>query len=249
MKTLVHNLRPFLFLAVSTALIGDMPVARADAPAAAAESSAAPFTREQMLASLNRAIGSHFNLDGELQVELLRPWTPPAQVAAAWDLTVTEFPSVATSSMMVRCKLVADGVQVAETSLVLRAQLWRDVWATRQPLSVGTTFDPSLLETRRVDVLRDRDTLPAAIGDKSYVFARAVPAGRMLTWRDVARRPLVRKGEVVEVSAVDGPLVVTLKGLAMENGAQGDTISIRNPESRKTFAALVVDESRVQIRF
>ena len=76
-----------------------------------------------------------------------------------------------------------------------------------------------------------------------------MPAGRLLTWRDIARRPLVKKGNIVEVSAADGLLLVTLKALAMENGAQGDTVTVRNPESQKTFAAIVVDENRVQVRF
>jgi flagella basal body P-ring formation protein FlgA len=151
--------------------------------------------------------------------------------------------------MMVRCRVLGDAAVVIETTLVVRAQLWRDAWTTRQPLAIGATFDAALLEPRRIDALREREALPATAGDRTFVFARAVSAGRMLTWRDIARRPLVKKGDVVEVSAVDGPLVVTMKALAMENGAQGETVTVRNPESRKDFAAMVVDMNRVQVRF
>jgi flagella basal body P-ring formation protein FlgA len=63
------------------------------------------------------------------------------------------------------------------------------------------------------------------------------------------RRPLVRKGNLIEVAAIDGDLLITMKALAMESGAQGDTVTVRNPETRKDFSALVVDENRVQIRF
>jgi flagella basal body P-ring formation protein FlgA len=122
-------------------------------------------------------------------------------------------------------------------------------WAARQPLTVGATFDPAALEARRVDLFREREALPAAIGDRSFIFARAVSAGRMLTWRDITRRPLVKKGDVVEVSANSGQLVVTMKALAMESGAQGDTVTVRNTVSLKNFAAVVVDENRVQVRF
>ena len=31
--------------------------------------------------------------------------------------------------------------------------------------------------------------------------------------------------------------------------AQGEVVTVRNPESRKDFAALVVAENRVQVRF
>ena len=221
------------------------------AKAATADASAtpSPFSREQLLATLTRAVAAHFNFEGDLQLELLRAWTPPAKTAVSWDLNVQEFPALPASSMMFRCQLVGDGVPVLDTTFVVRAQLWRDSWSTRQPLVVGTAFDATQLEARRVDVMRERDALPASVGDRNYIFARAVQAGRMLTWRDIARRPLVKKGDLVEVAAVDGPLVVTMKGMAMENGAKGETVTIRNPESRKDFAALVVSENRVQVRF
>ena len=151
--------------------------------------------------------------------------------------------------MLVRCRVLADGVAAAESTLVLRAALWRDVWVAREPLISGATFDPTVLDTRRVDLLRDRDALPAIVGDRSYSLARAVTAGRVLTWRDITRRPLVRKGNLVEVSAGDGQLLITMKAVAMENGAEGDTVTVRNPVSRKDFAAMVVDENRVQVRF
>lgn len=243
MKTLSFHLRPFLFLAVSAMLAAGCTL-RADTAAGATS-----LSRERLLASLAQSLAAHFNLEGDLQLELIRAWTPPARVAASWDVSVVEFPSVAASSMMLRCRLLADGETVSDTTCVLRAQLLRDIWISRQPLTVGAIFDPSALETRRVDTLRERDALPAAVGDRSYVFARALPAGRQLTWRDISRRPLVKKGALVEVSANDGPLVVTMKAIAMESGAQGETVTVRNPDSRKDFAAMVVDENRVQVRF
>lgn len=236
---------------VTSANFAANPATTSAAAAAASEGAAAqtPFTRDLLLGELSRKITSHFALEGELQLELLRAWSPPSRVASVWDLQVLEFPTVTSSSMMLRCRVIADGAPAGETTFVVRAQLFRDAWATRQPLTAGANFDAALLEPRRVDLFRERDALPAAVGDRTYVFARAVPAGRMLTWRDVARRPLVKKGDVVEVSAVDGMLAVTLKGVAMENGAQGDTVTIRNPQSRKDFAAMVVAENRVQVRF
>ena len=208
-----------------------------------------PLTRETLLASLAQELTAHYNLDGELQLELVRDWAPPARLSPSWRVVVLEFPSVASSSMLVRARIFAGAAVVTETSFVLRASLWRDAWATRQPLTVGGTFDVAVLEVRRVDLFRERDVVPAAVGDRTYIFARAVTSGRLLTWHDIARRPIVKKGDFVEVSASDGALVVTMKALAMENGARGDTVTVRNPESLKNFAAIVVDENRVQVRF
>jgi len=230
------------------------PLASAQAPAAdearsGLDLSATPLTRELLIAALSRNLSTHFNLEGDLQLELIRPWAPPARLATSWMLEVLEFPAVPSSSMLVRCRALGDGESAAEWTLVLRATLWRDAWVTRQPLASGSTFDASLLEVRRVDLFRERDALPAAVGDRSYSMARAVNAGRMLTWHDIQRRPLVKKGNLVEVSAADGQLLITMKALAMENGAEGETVTVRNPESRRDFAAMVVDENRVQVRF
>ena len=216
---------------------------------AAFASASVPLARDQFIAQVASEISNHFKLEGELQLELLRPWSPPARVAQSWAVEMLEYPSIASASMLVRCRVLADGVATADTTLVLRAALYRDVWVARQPLTLGATFDPADLETRRVDLMRERDALPAVVGDRSYSLARGVSAGRVLTWRDITRRPLVRKGNLVEVSAGDGQLLITMKALAMENGAQGDTVTVRNQESRKDFAAMVVDENRVQVRF
>ncbi len=221
----------------------------AESAIAVSTTAAAPLTRDLFLSELARDLSAHFNVEGDLQLELMRSWAPPARLAAQWRLEVLEYPSLPTSSMLVRCRILADDEAAAEVSLVLRASLWRDAWVSRLPLVAASTFDPAQLDTRRVDLFRDRDALPAAVGDRSYVFARAVGPGRLLTWHDIARRPLVKKGNLVEVSATEGQLIITMKALAMENGAQGDTVTVRNPESHKDFAAMVVDENRVQVRF
>lgn len=208
-----------------------------------------PLAHDQFIGELTRALTAHFNLEGDLQLDFIRPWSPPAKIADAWNIDITEYPLVASSSMLLRCRILADGVEVADSSLVLHASLWLDAWVAKLPLSPNQTFDPSLLETRRVDLFRERDALPATVGDHGYAFTRAIGAGRLLTWHDLERRPLVRKGSLVEVSASEGQLVITMKALAMENGAQGDIVTVRNPESRKDFAATVVDENRVRVRF
>lgn len=207
------------------------------------------LSREEFLLSLTRDLSAHFNVEGEMQLEMARPWSPPTRSAIRWDVNVLDYPSTLSASMLVRCRLLGDAAESNEITVVVRASVWRDVWVARQPIVIGASFDPAVLDTRRVDVLRERDVLPAGTGDRSFVFARGVGAGRPLTWRDIVRRPLVKKGEIVEVSATNGSLLVTMKALAMENGGKGETISVRNPESQKNFAAVIVDEKRVQVRF
>jgi flagella basal body P-ring formation protein FlgA len=208
-----------------------------------------PLTQAAVVEALTRDLSAHFNLEGDLQLELLRPWNPPAHVATDWRVVINEYPSVANSAMLLRCSWLADGAPAGEGTLTVHASLWRDAWVARQPLTNGAIFDSGALETRRVDLLRDRDALPASVGDQTFIFARAVNPGRIVTWRDVARRPLVRKGDLVEVTAADGMLSISMKALALQNGAQGEAVTLRNLESRKDFTAFVTDENRAQVRF
>ncbi len=221
-------------------------------PLRAEEPPAAPaLTPASLAAALAGDLKSHYNLEGDLDIQFSRPWTPPAAAAtvdADWSVLVLDYPATPSSSMLVRCRIRC-GHDTQEAQLVLRAALWRDAWVVRLPLTVGTVFDPSRLEVRRSDMLRDHDLVPASEGDRAYVFSRPVPVGRMLTWHDVARHPLVHKGDMVEVFAVDGMLLVRMKAVAMSSGAQGETVTVRNPDSRKEFTALVTDENRVKVQF
>jgi flagella basal body P-ring formation protein FlgA len=225
---------------------GQTGVPLAEAPSSA---QATTFGAERLRSALASDLSAHFRVDGDLQLELVRPWVAPDHAAAAWDVVIGEYPSALAPTLIVRCRILADGVAVFEDSVLLRASLWRDSWFTRQPVTAGSSFDPASLQPCRVDCLRDRDALPVSAGNRSFMFACDVGPDRMITWRDIVRRPLVRKGEVVEVVAADGPLVVTLKALALQNGGEGDLVTVRNLESLKDISGLVVAENRVRIEF
>jgi flagella basal body P-ring formation protein FlgA len=219
------------------------------APMAFAASAPAPFTEGRLIDELAKDLTAHFRLDGDLDLQMLRPWSPPATDASTWEVVVTEYPQEPSGTMVVRCRVVGDGATQDESTLVLRAALWRDAWYARQPLAAGAMFDPADLEARRVDYFRERNALPAAVGDRSFIFSRQVPADRLLSWTDIARRPLVRKGEIVDVIASEGMLFVSLRALALENGAQGEMVVVRNLESRKDISAVVVADNRVEVNF
>jgi flagella basal body P-ring formation protein FlgA len=216
--------------------------------AAQQEADAAPFTPQAVEAALTHDIAAHFNLDGEFQATLERPWVPERAVSPGWTLTVLEYPNSAESTMLIRCE-VRDATGPLTAQVMVHATLWRDAWAVRLPLTPNSAFDASRLEPRRCDMLRERDLLPTSIGDETYVFARGVPVGRMLTWHDVSRHQQVRRGDLIEATASEGLLRISMKVVALESGVRGDTITVRNPDSKKDFSALVTDENHVQVQF
>jgi flagella basal body P-ring formation protein FlgA len=219
------------------------------APLAFAASSPAPFTSAQLLAAVASDLSGHFRLEGDLKLEALRAWTPPAAAASNWAVVVTDYPAMPSTTMVVRCQLIGDGAVMDDTTLVLRAALWQDAWFAPQPLASGAVFDRQALYTRRVDCLREHDALPATAGDPSFIFSRQIPANQLIRWHDIVRRPLVRKGEIVDVVASEGMLCVTLRALALENGAEGELVVVRNLESHKEISAVVVADDQVKVNF
>jgi flagellar basal body P-ring formation protein FlgA len=59
----------------------------------------------------------------------------------------------------------------------------------------------------------------------------------------------VRKGDIVDVVASEGGLLVTMKAQAVENGVRGDIVTVRNLETRKDISGQVVAQDRVEVRF
>lgn len=240
-------------LALTALLLSTASLALAQAPASAttppAATSAQPAANAPaFMADLTRQLSEHYKVNGDLRIELLRAWSTPSEATGPITVELLEAPAIINSNMLVRVHFQSGDKSLGETSLLVRAQLMREVWVARNPVGRNEPFDPSTLDTRVVDALRERDTVSLSDGVADLTFNRAVQPGAVLTWRDVSRRALVRKGDVIDVSAVDGLLSINMKALAMENGAAGETVRVRNLESKKEFTALVTGQARAQVR-
>ena len=128
----MRHLLPTLLFAALAAVVSARPD-KADLPPALV-----PLTQQAFTEALASDLAGHFNLEGDLQLELLRAWTPPTQIASTWGVVVTEYPNVASTAMIVRCRVLADNAVVADPQLMVRAALWRDAWVARNPLTTGT---------------------------------------------------------------------------------------------------------------
>ena len=194
---------------------------------------------------ITERIRAHFGLEGDLHLVPVNGGNFAPKAGAT--VSVVEFPANISAQFLLRVRTEVLGEASQEQTIVLRANLWRSGWRLRRPSQSGEMLDLSAFEPVRIDVLRDRDAL-SSMPQGDYIFTRAVPPNRLLTWRDLAARPIVRRGHVVEVFAQSGPVSVSLKGMAMQDGARNETIRIRNLQSNREFTAQVTGESRAMIR-
>jgi flagella basal body P-ring formation protein FlgA len=237
----------------------DVKPVKVEAPVVAAPAVAAPvvqrvpsmLTGDSLLEQLKKQLIEHYSVDGELKLELSRPWTPVPLPADDVTVTIVDFCTDRLSnSVLVRCEALSGGQKVGQWQVGLSAQLWKEVWAASARLDRGQSLDRSMLSPLKVDILRERDTLLTTDVDPSgFDVEQSVAAGRPLGKHDVTERPLIRKNQIVEAVAHRGALAISMKAQALENGVASALIKMRNLESQKIFSAQVLDENRVEVQF
>ncbi|WP_221030237.1 flagellar basal body P-ring formation chaperone FlgA [Actomonas aquatica] len=234
-----------LRLVVVVVALGVASLLRAEMDATLPPPVEAPIDPDAWLEEIADTLAIHYRTEGEWSLELVRDYTPPAEAI----IEVTEMPPKPASQMMLRLQVHAlDGTSTHQTVFV-RAKIWRDAWIAREPLTREANIDEHMLELRRVDILRQRDLVPVDTPLADLMMSRSLPADRFLSWRDVSRRPLVRKGQMIEVAAVDGTLAITMKALALQDGLAGELVRVRNTESRREFAAVVTAQGQAEVHF
>ena len=236
------------------ALVASLQNGAATTPAAAREADH-PAQRllnaGDILPCLQKQIADYYALKGDFKLDFARPWQPVKLPAEDFEATITDYPGDGVSSaFLVRCKIVSSGKTVGEWQIALHAQLWQQVWGATGRLDRGQALDRSLVAPRTVDVLRDKEAfLPAEASPEAYNMAQSVQEGRPLRKSDVVERPLIHKGQVVEVIARQGLFDVRMKALALEDGGANAIIKMRNTDSQKDFNAQIINENQVQVSF
>ncbi len=77
---------------------------------------------------------------------------------------------------------------------------------------------------------------------------RIIAAGRPMIVNDLQQPVLVSRGDEVTISFANGPIQLSTKGRAMQNGARGDSVRVTNINSNKSFDAFVTGSREVTVR-
>lgn len=121
--------------------------------------------------------------------------------------------------------------------------------AVNKALARGTVLREADLEETVLSTAR----LPAgAPGNKKELvgmeLSRTVRAGAVVTLNMVKPALVIKRGQKVIILARTGGLEVRMSGVALENGAAGDRVNIRNSGSGRTVEAVIIGAGTVQVR-
>jgi len=115
-------------------------------------------------------------------------------------------------------------------------------------LAQGETVKPSdLTIERRPKSDLTSTTLTTAAQAVGLAAKRALPAGKVIRQGDLIKPELVGRNESVTIVFEAPGIVLTVRGKALEAGAQGDLINVLNVQSKRTVQATVIGPGRVTV--
>ena len=89
---------------------------------------------------------------------------------------------------------------------------------------------------------------PAAAAEIVGLASRGnLRAGQVLRNTDLMKPEIVKKGEIVMLNYEVPGIVLTMRGQAVESGAQGDMVNVLNPNSKRTIQGIVTAPGRVSV--
>ena len=116
------------------------------------------------------------------------------------------------------------------------ARAWQNQLVLARPLASRQVIrDDDCVERRTmVDSLSDDPLLTRSqlVGQQA---SRELPPGTVMTARMVQAVPMVRAGELVTITLTQGEVRVKTVGRALENGAFGESIRVRNEDTRDVY--------------
>lgn len=120
------------------------------------------------------------------------------------------------------------------------------VWVARNSVASGSALQTAQWQRE----MRDVASLPssAITGDDlaGYQARMTIAAGAVLTQALVAGKTVVKRGQSLSLLASQGSIAISVSAEAMQNGAVGERIQVKNLNSGRVIEATVMNAEQVQ---
>jgi flagella basal body P-ring formation protein FlgA len=141
-----------------------------------------------------------------------------------------------------------NGREVRKVRIFGHIDICREVVCMTHPMRRHEVIREGDLCTARRNISRISE---AAINDIREAVGKrlvsSVRAGEIIKQDMVELTPIIKKGDRVAIIADTETLLIRSQGEAMEGGAEGEMIRVRNSKSKKEVYARVIDASTVQV--
>ena len=215
---------------------------------------ASPATREltgnQLLPLVTQALQDVFEItEGELVLEPTRALpSMPVPTKAFVQVEITAQPPVLAGFMRAQYAVLLDGKRLGLWTGFFKARLIKEVWMTGKISSRHTSLNEVKLIRKKVDVINYRTGVWEGKPDATLQITQGLGAGMVLQPRHVRRTPVILRNQTVSGILQYKALRIELRDLlALEEGAPGDIIRLRNSKSFKVIRGRIIDSRIVQL--
>ncbi len=126
---------------------------------------------------------------------------------------------------------------------------WREVPVLSHNIERGMLISPEDIAVVRINLLKQpSDTL---IDTKDVIGKRAkarISAGETLRRTMIDIPPLVAQGKKIKLLYRRGMLSASASAVALDNGTLGESVRVRNDNSKKVLQAIVLNENEVEVK-
>jgi flagella basal body P-ring formation protein FlgA len=124
---------------------------------------------------------------------------------------------------------------------------YQSIPVLNRSVKMGDVITADLVTIEKREIINPREAIVTAEQISGMQAARYLNAGQVLTYNDLKKEQVMKKGQMVKAVAGQDYFEISISAQAEENGAIGDVIKIKNLDSQKVVAARVVDKGLVRI--
>ena len=167
-----------------------------------------------------------------------------------WDIEV-RVPRDGVGNGSYNIDLLVSGDSERRISGVMRIDREVEVYEASRAVRRGETVSASICKpvVRRLSTVRGQ-ALESGDFSGPLEAKRDMKPGQAMTWRNVARRLLVKRGQSVRmVLQSDDGMRISAVGQARDDGSMGDLVEVMNVSSGKRINAIVAGNRTVRVPF
>lgn len=141
----------------------------------------------------------------------------------------------------------ADGTTLRRVAGTCKLTLWITAPHAARPVNKGQTLAADDITFMRANAAQMKDVPWDGQGGPWQVI-RSIGKGEPILQSDLASKLMVRRGNILTLNYTRGNLRMTIQAEALADGEPGQTIPVRNLQTKKQVYATVKDGNTVEIR-
>lgn len=196
------------------------------------------------LQELLQGVDAHFEPSGSLlDIEV-----PEAREAVVLRSNPRR-PRALSGAWNVPVEVLLDGELYRTVWTSWNVELWERRQVLQSAIRKGQTLLPEHFVTRRMRVGSGAERHAVDAGSLGQaVMLRDLPAGAIVSERDVRRVMVMKRGDVVGLEVRRGAVMVRTQAIVQQDGRVGDKIRVRCERTGKEVTAVVVSRELVELR-